>query len=134
MLKKKSAVASDAQILIFEQDNGEYVIPLSDPPAKGWLSLTPDELIENQSRVQLKPNQLTLRLPLYGTQQKPLSVLIEGQTPSHIKMPGGELEIGEKIQIQSRQAISLAMWTFIAMVFGMGMTISGDPRALRSEP
>lgn len=117
-----SSVVSRA--FIFEQETGDYVIPLSNPYVSALVSLSQDQVRNNKSRLAIQQSALTLTTPLYGQADEPVSIVLIGESPTRLLMPGSAPIDLDSLAIRSRRPWLIALWTFIAMVFGLGLTIS----------
>lgn len=122
-----------ARAFIFAQETGDYIIPLSNRDVSALVSLTEDQVRNNQSRLSIQQSALTLTTPLYGQADEPVSIVLLGESPSRLLMPGSAPIDLDSLAIRSRRPWLIALWTFIAMVFGLGLTISSgdtDPPVL----
>jgi hypothetical protein len=113
-----------SRAFIFEQEAGDYVIPLSNPNVSALVSLSQDQVDKNKSRLAIQQSALTLSTPLYGQADDPISIVLIGESPTRLLMPGSAPIDPDSLAIRSRGPWLIALWTFIAMVFGLGLTIS----------
>ena len=114
----------ESRAFIFEQETGDYVIPLSNPNVSALVSLSQDQLDRNKSRLTIGQSALTLTTPLYGQADEPLSIVFIGESPMRLLIPGSAPIDPDSLAVGSRRPSLIALWTFIAMVFGLGLTIS----------
>jgi hypothetical protein len=122
-----SSVAS--RVFIFEQETGDYVIPLSNQNVSALVSLSQDQVRNNNSRLAIKQSALTLTTPLYGHTDEPISIVLIGESPTQLLTPGSAPIHVDSLAIHSRRPWLIALWTFVAMVFGLGLTISSGNAA-----